>query len=437
MKFELNKEKRQNEILRVCEGKPVQVGVKLPIRSDERFEVYKIPVKFLIYNHLNDRFASKSKEYFHKNGVELSNGNNDSLELIEKFIWDSNVGSNQATMKDIVKKGQEKFGVITRDGRIIDGNRRATIIRKIFYSDEKKFPHVNKERFRYFEAVVLPDDIDDEEMMILETQIQMGEDDKVEYNAIEKYLKIDKLYDNGLDYAEISNMISSMKTAKDVEKKHQTYKIMEEYLDYIEAPYSFSLISKFEDHFLGINAVMESYKKGNYNVDWAPTEADMFELKIICFDYIRKGHEGKDFRFILGNSKGGKSIFSKKDVWTKFQAKTELISEVADKKIKHKTDTETLTIEQRENYWKNEVKRGMDRTIILGKEAMNNHLEKDRPKVLVEGALDKIALINVDLLIENYDIEGDKEVYETIKSIEFLAKEIKERIINDVFKKIK
>src|SRR5690606_5940343 len=127
---------------------------------------------------------------------------------------------NEETLNNILKNKQQKFGVITNDGRVIDGNRRVAILKKIYYSEEGTYKNINRDNFKYFEAVILSDDIDDEEIQILETKLQMGEDEKVDYNPIEKYIKIDKLYRLNKDYKEIASLINSIKNEKEAEEMH-------------------------------------------------------------------------------------------------------------------------------------------------------------------------------------------------------------------------
>lgn len=53
------------------------------------------------------------------------------MEIIEKYLWESEETKNQATMNDLIKNGQNVAGVVTIDGKIADGNRRASLLRKI------------------------------------------------------------------------------------------------------------------------------------------------------------------------------------------------------------------------------------------------------------------------------------------------------------------
>lgn len=438
MQFELNKKTREDEILKVVQNTdPVMTGIKLPIRPGDVFNVYRVPLEVLIYNHLNDRFASKSKEHEIETGEKINVDSQDKLELIEKFIWESNISSNQETIKDLAKNGQLKYGIITEDGRIIDGNRRASLIRKIFYSDSKEFPNVNKENFRYFLCVVLPGNITDDEMLVLETKIQMGEDDKVDYNPIEKYLKIEKLVKSGKTYDEISSMISSVKNGKAANEMHNIYKLMEKYLEYIGAPYHFSIIAKFEDHFIKLNKTNEYFKNGTYDADWRPKETDFIEFEHVAFNYIRKGHEGKDFRNLMGGKSGQKGLFSNREVWDKFIKKhNQVVDEVNDDIKKMSFDN----VFQREDYWIDKTKNRLDTMFKRAKESLSNRDAENKPKDLAEGALDKLQLIDIELAIYRHNLNGSdkktiQDIYKLLSEISKISENMKAKIVKDVFKK--
>lgn len=437
MSFELDKKKREDEILKVIQlSKPVMTGVKLPIRPDQEFNVFRIPINYLVYNHLNDRFASKSREFEIETGTTLNLDSDEHLIQIEKFIWESNISSNQETIRDLAKNGQLKYGIVTEDGRIIDGNRRASLIRKLYYSDSKDFPNLNKENFRYFLAVVLPGNISDDEMLVLETKIQMGEDDKVDYNPIEKYLKINKLIQSGKTYDEIASMIKSVKNGKEALEMHNIYKLMVKYLEYIDAPNHFSLIGKYEDHFIKLNKTIEYFKNGTYSANWRPREADYIEFEQVAFHYIRKGHEGKDFRNLMGGKSDGKGIFSNQEVWSKFLNKHDvIIDEVNDEIKKQKFEN----VVQREDYWSDKVSNKLDTIFKRAKESISNRDAENKPKDLAEGALDKIRIIDIEDLIYRYMQNGDqnqiRDFYKIINEINNKTEQMKERIINDVFKK--
>lgn len=431
----MDEKERLNKITQILDGEPVRTGETLPIRPDKRFNVYQIPLELLIYNHLNDRFASRRIEY-QLEGKILSNTDESSMKQIESFIWESNKSSNEKTLKDIAKNKQQVVGVITRDGRIIDGNRRVTILRKLYFSESNEYNNLQRANYKFFEAIVLPDDIDDSDMMKLETMLQMGEDEKVEYNALEKYLKIDKLYENGISYSEISEMISSIKNAKDTERMHGIFKLMVEYLKYIKADNRFSLIKKFEDHFINLDTVLRYYESGKYITDWFPDKSDIAKLKMVAFDYIRSGHEGKDFRNIMGGPKNQRGIFSNKNVWINFLTKYEKTADISNDDFHKKISrNSSIDIISREKIWKSTIKQSLDKHLYNAKNAIVDYKNIEKPKELIEGALNKLRLINIDLLIDNFNESKDNALYKYITEINEISNKISEKILNDVYKK--
>ncbi len=58
------------------------------------------------------------------------------IALIETFLWGIEKEANKNTLDSLRKTGQIKFGIVSSDGVIIDGNRRASLMNKIL-----KDPH--------------------------------------------------------------------------------------------------------------------------------------------------------------------------------------------------------------------------------------------------------------------------------------------------------
>src|SRR4030043_2427674 len=144
----MEKEKRIkyfNDLL--CEKKPygsMEVWYK---NSKQKLPVYKIDLEYLVYNRYNGRIASLVKSYEKQTGYELDPTDPKDVEKIENFLWISNISSNKTTEKSIEEQGQLKYGIVTKDGVIIDGNRRALILRRVLANDNPV----------YFLAVVLED----------------------------------------------------------------------------------------------------------------------------------------------------------------------------------------------------------------------------------------------------------------------------------------
>lgn len=146
----------RREILRTLqEHEPFATGFQLLYRGNlQPFKVYEIPLDALIYNQYNGRIGSVVKS-FEKQSHTLDPENPEDIELIEKFLFDSKKEANAKTLESLRSTGQIKFGIVTSDGVIIDGNRRASLMNKI--RRDPKSTQEQKDRCAYFKAVILPE----------------------------------------------------------------------------------------------------------------------------------------------------------------------------------------------------------------------------------------------------------------------------------------
>ena len=165
-------------------------GIPLRYKGTTRTEiVWRIPLDYLIYNKYNGRIGSDVLSYEKQNG-ELNAELDSDREIIETFLYESKVDRNKTTMESLLKIGQQRFGIVTSDGIIVDGNSRAMLLNRLFHKQEEYgYSYAEVEKSQYFLAIILPDDAEEKDIQQLETIYQMGEDDKLDYNPIEKYLK--------------------------------------------------------------------------------------------------------------------------------------------------------------------------------------------------------------------------------------------------------
>ncbi|MFG6400525.1 MAG: hypothetical protein K1W07_14800, partial [Parabacteroides distasonis] len=108
-------------------------------------------------------------------GVTIDPETVEGKELVERLLWDSKEEKNRRTERDLEKYGQQEPGIVTLDGIIVDGNRRAMLLNRI--------------KATHFRAVILDVRLEDDQKEIerLETTYQMWADEKQDYNPIEKY----------------------------------------------------------------------------------------------------------------------------------------------------------------------------------------------------------------------------------------------------------
>jgi hypothetical protein len=305
---------------------PVKTGITLPIRIGSTFDVYLIPLDYLAPNVLNDRIAWKTREWEAANHRKLSHDIQADIEYVYRLIEDETPKDNENTLKDLAEKGQQVDGIITKDGIIIDGNRRATLLRKLFKGAATEF-NKNLEDFRFFKAIVLSEDIDEKEIMALETRLQIGEDKKIDYNPICIYIKIDNLSKAEYNDKQIANYMGyTISTVKD---KKEIFKLMEEYLEAIGKKNHYTLLEGLEDQFINTKSVFRRMDNNTYMThDWEYTAEDVANFKQLCYDYLRAKFEGKKYRdILLGRPNKTNGVFIKKEIWEEFYKNHEKIVE--------------------------------------------------------------------------------------------------------------
>lgn len=296
---------------------PIKTGITLPIRKGETFKVWRIPLALLIPNVFNDRITWKIREYEAENDRVLDMESDDDIELLYSMIMQEHPADNEKTKADLAKNGQQVDGVITNDGRIVDGNRRATLLRALFNGEADRYGQ-NVEDFRYFNAIILPEDVDAKEIMALETMLQIGVDKKVDYNRICLYIKVDNLIKAGYTYAQIKQYMG-LKSENDVENMANIFKLMEEYLVAIGKPNRFTLLDGLEDQFINTRTVFKKLDNGTYDANWEYTPSDVASFKMVCYDYMRSKFEGKKYRDVLvGKPNKTNGVFIEKSVWDEF-----------------------------------------------------------------------------------------------------------------------
>ena len=198
------------------------------------YPVYKIRLDHLYYNDQNDRIATWISKYKNEHNGQMPDVSDREAynAIIEQFVIESNPDAIKRTQNNIELVDQREPGVVLTDGRIIDGNRRFTCLRRLAQKNE---------RFSYFEAVILDRNIDQnaKEIKRLELSIQHGEESKVDYNPIDRLVGVyNDVIESGMftvkEYADATN-----ESENEVNKRIEIAKLMVEFLEFINAPKQF------------------------------------------------------------------------------------------------------------------------------------------------------------------------------------------------------
>lgn len=195
------------------------------------YPVYRVRLDALYYNDQNDRIATWISRYEAENGEATLIGMDKEIynHIIENFIVESNPDAIQRTQKNISLVGQREPGVALADGRVVDGNRRLTCLRRLQRENPEPI---------YFETVIMEMDIreDKKKIKLLELSIQHGEEKKVDYDLIDYAIGTYRdVVQTGLltvdEYAESAN-----EQPADVKKRIEIAEVISEFLEFVRLP---------------------------------------------------------------------------------------------------------------------------------------------------------------------------------------------------------
>lgn len=429
-------EERKQKIHEITHGNVFSTdnkGKRLRYRGEVKtFIEYEIPIELLVYNVENGRIASLVKS-FEKEHSSLVPERKDDASQISRFLYDSNIPANKKTLKSIAENGQLESGIITSDGVIVDGNRRASLMLAIL-NDEKTYTPNERARCKKFRTVVLPEDADEKEILRLETTFQMGTDEKVGYNAIEKYLHARDMYNKGFAIADIEEYMG-LDNSHEVQELLDVMTLIDDYLDCYDYTGIYTRLPRgFEDDMLKLNQAIKKIKSGR--ISWIPTDRLVEvenDLKCICFDFIRlnaKSQEGFEYRAIA--STANNNFLNNEDVWNRFvqswqQATKDIEEESIDDVIsssKGAGDTDRL-LENRDNKWRKAVREGLMEGFTEAKNTIENQKEKNRPSVLLRKAINALREIDKTILQKSEEkTEIEKQIEEITKICDSLHESI-------------
>lgn len=391
-------EQRKEVLKNLQKSKPFATGYQLLYRGIlQTFDVWEIPMDALIYNQYNGRIGSVVKSY-EKQSHTLNPEQESDIELIEKFLWDSKKDANKKTMDSLKGVGQIKYGIVSSDGVIIDGNRRASLMNKI--RKDSHSTQEEKDRCKYFKAVILPENATKKDILQLETSFQMGEDEKVDYNPIEKYLKCKDLEDAGFTRDEIASFMGIGK--KDVDQNLEILDLMDQYLAFLGYDGIYTMAEGHEDSFQKLNAALKQYKSGVANM-WDFSDEDLNNMKGVAFDYIRLNLPQDDIRDIFRKpSQNNNSIFGSKERWNKFfEHHNEVLESFEEKDIEEYVRDATgadITpcLQARDEEWRKKLSKPLTDTFKKAQDEIDSQLSANAPVVLITKATNALDSIDSD-----------------------------------------
>ncbi|MGH9426052.1 MAG: hypothetical protein ACRD2L_07100 [Terriglobia bacterium] len=196
---------------------------------------YRVPIKLLIYNIRNGRFAA---ELMAKEGGlkrKLDPTTEADAKIIQKLLLDQSESETQALREDLKAHGQLEPGIITFDGAVINANRRMAILSALF--EETREP-----KYEYLMVGRLPPNVDEKDLWRIEAGLQFAKDFRLEYGPVNELLKLKEGRDRGLTEKDISRSLLGRYSVIKIKEKLEILKLIETYLEFIGKPREFHFI---------------------------------------------------------------------------------------------------------------------------------------------------------------------------------------------------
>lgn len=239
-------------------------------------KVYRLPIEYLFYNIRNGRFAAEYADMVKEEGGELQPEKNQDAQKIKNMLLNLEPVETRRTYEDIKIRGQWNCGVITEDGYVIDGNRRMSIISKL-YED------TGLEKWKFMDVARLNTPISAEDLWKLEAGIQLGKDEIVRYGPVNELLKLREGITAGLSAKEIVKILYGYDNEEEIKEKLERLDLIEQYLRFIGYPQKYSKVKKKVEHFINLQSIIQECKDRSYNPD------KISKIKNFTFELIKEG----------------------------------------------------------------------------------------------------------------------------------------------------
>jgi hypothetical protein len=388
-------------------------SIKLTFKGiTKSYDTYRIPLSELYFNDLNGRIATFISQYKSESNDGKSFEKLSRLEynqLISKFVIDANsLYKNRKTKEDIARNGQKIPGVILDDGRVLDGNRRFALLRELH--DE-----TGESKYAYFEAAIFPvpkTDDDKKAIKSLELEIQMGSDEKVDYEPIDLLVDvyIELVKNKTYTIKEFVNVTN--KKESEVKLLMDKAEIMADFLEYWGVSEQFFIAKdlKLDGPFQEMVRVRRNLEIDEWHKD-----------KLVFYTYIIANVRGdvtrkirrivqlhsRDYNSFMELQKGLESIAQKTFKKINQEKERQSNQPTTHIRIKPNHDDHVKVIELYDKH--------IDRA--NGIEAIN------KPIKLASDALKSLKEIDLDL-IERFDSTQRKEFNKSIQSMKEILREL-------------
>ncbi|MBP1242148.1 hypothetical protein ABID92_000025 [Frigoribacterium sp. PvP120] len=170
-------------------------------RANKELDLVELPIDWVRFSTQNHRTrAEQEAEIAKRANANLFSADplGSLAQSVQYSILRGQAGF-QDLKNDLISRGQQEPAVVTAEGVLINGNRRAAALRSMYEDDDEITA-------KYVQCLVLPSDASGAELIDLETELQIARDFKEEYGWVNEALLVEELFEReNLDYARVAN----------------------------------------------------------------------------------------------------------------------------------------------------------------------------------------------------------------------------------------
>lgn len=185
----------------------IQVPIGLPVYRMENFRTF---------TDQHDYISAESKpDDFFSGGQESETVQQAQHSLLSRLASKGKSDSVIPVINVLRKDGQREPLLISSSGVVVNGNRRLAAMRDLYAEDANAFAH-----FSHIDAMVLPADATDDEIVDVEANLQAMPETKLDYDWIGELQLIKRLTSIGRSFDQIANQLH--RREKDIQNALQT-----------------------------------------------------------------------------------------------------------------------------------------------------------------------------------------------------------------------
>lgn len=274
----INKYISDNSECKILKVVPIKLQGK---RID--LQTYRLPLGLTFYNIKNGRFAAEYADLKNREDRELDTTIPEDSDKIRDLLLGLDPKQSQILEYDMLRSGQKDPGIITYDGYVINGNRRRSVLERLVSV------HGNSD-FQFIEVARLPPNVSAQDLWKIEAGIQLSRNPQLSYGPINELLKFKEGIDAKLSPKEIANELFGGFKEKDIIIKLEEFKLIAEYLQFIQEPGVFNKAKGIHEHFIDLRKILAEF----YTT--SPTPDEKVKAKHIGFQLIHDGVPAREFR---------------------------------------------------------------------------------------------------------------------------------------------